>query len=94
MTLIFLWLSSVEIALARVAQRVREGGHSIPRDVVIRRYHSGLHNMRHVYLPLADLAVIYDNSDRGRLLIAERRFAGDLQVHDVERWQQIVEASS
>ena len=50
--------------------------------------------MRHVYLPLADLAVIYDNSDRGRLLIAERRFAGDLQVHDVERWQQIVEASS
>jgi predicted ABC-type ATPase len=35
-TLIFLWLNSPDVALARVAQRVGEGGHSIPNDVVVR----------------------------------------------------------
>src|SRR5437763_2952844 len=36
--LIFLWLGSVELALDRIAQRVREGGHHVPDDVVRRRY--------------------------------------------------------
>src|SRR5207247_622613 len=53
-TLVFLWLPSVEIALARVARRVREGGHRIPDDVIVRRYSAGLRNMRYLYLPLAD----------------------------------------
>jgi predicted ABC-type ATPase len=37
-TLIFLWLPSPDVALARVAQRVANGGHAIPRDVVIRQF--------------------------------------------------------
>ena len=32
-----------------------------------------LRNMRHHYLPLADIAIIYDNFERGRALIAEKR---------------------
>ena len=46
LTLIFLWLPSPEFALARVAQRVREGGHSIPHDVVIRRYWGDIRQFR------------------------------------------------
>jgi len=29
--------------------------------------------MRHLYLPLADIGVIYDNADDGRVLIAKKR---------------------
>jgi predicted ABC-type ATPase len=62
--LLFLWLPSVDIALQRVAQRVREGGHAIPPAVIRRRYVSGLRNMLGQYLPLADIAAIYENADR------------------------------
>lgn len=71
-TLLYLWLPSPQMALDRVARRVREGGHGIPADAVVRRYKSDLVNMRYRYLPLAETAAIYDNSDEGRTLIAER----------------------
>jgi predicted ABC-type ATPase len=92
-TLIFLWLPSPETALARVARRVREGGHQIPDDVVVRRYWTGLRNMRHAYLPAVDDGMVYDNSDRGRVLIAESPAEGTLVVHDRKRWTQIEKAA-
>jgi predicted ABC-type ATPase len=92
-TLVFLWLPSVDIALARVAQRVREGGHGIPNDVIVRRYSLGLRNMRQIYLPLADIALIYDNSDRQGVLVASRELGAPLIVHDSTRWSKIEEAS-
>jgi predicted ABC-type ATPase len=91
--LIFLWLPSSDIALARVARRVGQGGHRIPADVVVRRYSAGLRNMRHIYLPLADLILIHDNSDASGVLIAERRGGAPLVIHDSGRWKQIEEAT-
>jgi predicted ABC-type ATPase len=91
-TFIFLWLPSPHAARQRVAQRVARGGHLIPDEVIMRRYASGLHNMRHVFLPLADVAAIYDNSGHIPLLIAEKR-AGELQVSDSARWALIEEAT-
>jgi predicted ABC-type ATPase len=93
LTLVFLWLPSPDDALARVARRVAQGGHNIPREVVIRRYAAGLRNMRHLYVPRADVAVIYDNSDRGRVLIADKIGEGSLRVHDSARWKSIEEAT-
>jgi predicted ABC-type ATPase len=92
-TLLYLWLPSPQAAVDRVARRVREGGHRIPADVVIRRYKAGLVNMRHLYLPLADVAAIYDNSDEGRTLIAERTPEASLVVHDTTRWTLIERAT-
>ena len=91
-TLVYLWLPSPKAALDRVARRVREGGHGIPDDVVVRRYWAGLANLRLLYLPLADVAVIYDNSDAHRTLIATRFPKGSLVVHDADRWAMIEEA--
>jgi predicted ABC-type ATPase len=81
------------MAIGRVARRVSQGGHSIPSDVIMRRYYSGISNMRNFYLPLADEAEIYDNTDRRRLLIAEKREGLALIVHDSERWAQIEEVA-
>jgi predicted ABC-type ATPase len=93
-TLLYLWLPSPEAALARVARRVQAGGHAIPPEVVVRRYWKGLSNMRRFYLPLADVALIYDNADAGRTLIAEHRSSGVFTIHDSTRWAMIEKATS
>jgi len=93
LNLVFLWLPSPEAALARVARRVREGGHLIPDDVVVRRYGAGLRNMRWLYLPMMDGALIYDNSDRKQILIAERTATEPFIVYDAVRWTRIEEAT-
>ncbi len=67
----FLWLRSVELALQRVASRVRQGGHSVPETDVRRRYSAGLRNLALLYRPLADYVALLDNSDDSPQLIAE-----------------------
>jgi predicted ABC-type ATPase len=88
-TLLFLWLPTPQAAVERVARRVRQGGHRIPSEVVIRRWNAGVVNMRDFYLPLADEAAIYDNSDVGRILIAERTPEAPFVVYDAVRWAMI-----
>lgn len=92
-TLIYLWLTSPDLAVKRVARRVAQGGHHIPEQVVRRRYDAGLKNMHRLYLPLVDVAYIYDNSDEAGVLIAERQPEKQLVVHDPARWERISEAS-
>lgn len=60
--LIFLKLTSAEEALARVAQRVKQGGHSIPERVVRRRFAIGFENFRRHYASVVDAWALYDNS--------------------------------
>ncbi len=88
-TLVYLWLPSPKDAINRVARRVQRGGHNIPSDVVERRYRTGLSNMLRLYLPLADVAGIYDNSDGGRKLVAYQRERGSLIKRDADRWAAI-----
>jgi predicted ABC-type ATPase len=90
--LVFLWLPSIQAACARVARRVAGGGHAIPDDIIARRYRLGVRNMQNVYLPLADTAIIFDNSDGSFVTIAEQRFGCPLTVLDYSRWNQIEEA--
>lgn len=60
--LIFLKLGSPEEAIARVAQRVRQGGHAIPETTIRRRFASGLDHLYRHYVPVVDEWVVYDNS--------------------------------
>lgn len=60
--LIFLRLDSPETAIARVAQRVRQGGHSVADDTVRRRFAAGRKNFERLYAPLVDAWALYDNS--------------------------------
>ncbi len=65
----FLALSSVEAALARVAQRVLQGGHDIPENVVRRRFSAGRANFDELYKGLVDAWVLYDNSEAVPVLL-------------------------
>lgn len=69
--LIFLRLPTVELAIARVAARVRQGGHHVPEATIRRRYSSGWRNFENLYKPLADYWWLYDNSGEGPVLLDE-----------------------
>lgn len=66
--LIFLRLANADEAVARVAQRVKQGGHDIPEAVIRRRFHAGLENLMQYYGPAVDAWVLYDNSGEEPLL--------------------------
>ena len=60
--LFFLRLPSPEVAIARVARRVLQGGHDVPEAVIRRRFDAGRRNFEQVYKGLVDGWILYDNS--------------------------------
>jgi predicted ABC-type ATPase len=69
-TLIFLKLSSAQEAQARVHQRVLQGGHNIPADVIERRFEAGYWNFENLYKPMVDAWAVYDNSGMKPVLLS------------------------
>lgn len=67
--LFFLWLPSVELAVSRVAMRVRQGGHHIPEADIRRRYTAGLRNFFGLYRSVIDAWWLYDASELPPVLI-------------------------
>lgn len=74
-SLYYLWIPSVRLALKRIEERVRRGGHNIPADVVRRRYGRGVANLFRYYMPLADYVAIFDNSSAWPELVFEKHGA-------------------
>lgn len=72
-TLVFFWLNSEQLAINRVAQRVKEGGHDIPKEVIRRRYHRGLRNFFTEFSVLVHEWIIVDNSGRPYQMITHHR---------------------
>jgi len=67
--LIFLNLPNLELAIARVAARVSQGGHHVPVPVIRRRFDSGLKNFHDIYKRLVNSWALYDNSaEKPRLI--------------------------
>ena len=56
--LFYLWVHGIEIALERIAVRVKMGGHNVPENVVRRRYYRGSSNFANLYRSLTDFWVI------------------------------------
>lgn len=67
--IIYLYLASPHLAVRRIAARVRQGGHDVPKRDVLRRFFRSWHNFETRYRPLADAWVAYDNSKRSPKLM-------------------------
>ena len=67
--LFILGLPSVDLAIARVAERVRQGGHDIPENVIRRRFEAGLRNFEQHYRTAVDAWALYDNAGDEPVLI-------------------------
>jgi predicted ABC-type ATPase len=91
--LAFLSLSSIELALERVAERVRLGGHDVPPDVVRRRFTAGLRNFFSIYRQRVDSWQMYDNSGLTHRLIASGRSDGTVIVEAQASWADLLKRS-
>ena len=91
--LLFLWLRSPELAVSRVAERRRLGGHDVPGDVIRRRYQAGMSNFFELYLPLANSRQLFDNSEPGRPRLVAAGEGDAVSVgENGETWRRLKEA--
>ncbi len=95
--LIFLWLPDEEIAVDRVKNRVQQGGHNIPENIIRRRYKTGLYNLVHLYIPNCDNVTIYDNAKMPLLsgqreIVAIKMDNQDIEIRNDQKWQFIQES--
>lgn len=86
--LYYFWLPNADLAVERVAERVRRGGHNIPEDVIRRRYEGGWSNFFEIYQPLADYWEVYANLARMQpIMMAQgKRMIVDA-IDDPSLWQ-------
>lgn len=69
--IVYLRLKSTQLALRRIAARVRQGGHNVPRSDVERRFSRSWENFHSVYRCLADSWAVYENSGQTPELLEE-----------------------
>jgi len=89
--LVFLSLRSPDLAVQRVKERVRLGGHDVPEVVVRRRYFKGIRNFFKLYQALADSWGVYDNSSGGRPRLVAQGVGGTVsKIYDEGTWDNFV----
>jgi predicted ABC-type ATPase len=84
--LFYYWLESPELAIGRVAVRVRAGGHHVPDDTIRRRYTRSIRNFLDLYRPVVTTWQVYDNSNGRSRLIAFNNSFFDTVVDDAQ-WE-------
>ncbi len=90
--LVYLSLPTVELAIARVRERVRLSGHDVPEPVIRRRYVAGLRNFFTLYREIADEWQMFDNSDEaGARLLASGSAGSSPMVIDAPGWNTLME---
>ncbi len=89
-TLFFVYLSSPEMAVNRVAKRVSMGGHNIPQDVIYRRYERALTNLFTLYLPICDSFMFINNSGDEPVEVAKGGLLMENRVVDQILWNSLV----
>ena len=87
--LFFVYLSSPEMAVERVARRVAAGGHHIPEDVIHRRYERALLNLFTLYLPVCDFYLLINNSGNGPVEVAKGGIETEHNVFDIDLWTKL-----
>jgi predicted ABC-type ATPase len=89
-TCLFFWLDSEELAISRVATRVKEGGHNIPEEVIRRRYKGGLKNFFNLFLLRVDNWLFVNNSGDRYEIIAEGSMK-EIIINNALEWEDLKE---
>jgi predicted ABC-type ATPase len=87
--LVYFWLKSPDLAVERVQSRVIAGGHSIPENVIRRRYWSGIRNLFNIYMPLSDRWLLINNSEIPSSLIAEGSGLKETKIYNSSDYEQL-----
>jgi predicted ABC-type ATPase len=87
--ILYFSLTSADLAVRRVRQRVRLGGHDVPAEVIKRRFFRSASNLLTIYLPLADGWVAFDNSSGKTPSIIAMHNGLKLDVKEPGKWQRL-----
>lgn len=91
--LVYFWLASPDLAVARVAERVHQGGHHIPEATVRQRDRRGIQNFFQLFRPVVSKWKVYDNTRPGvSLLAAHADETGKETILLETTWQQMQES--
>ena len=77
-SLIYFWLQSPDLAIKRVAERVKHGGHHVDDSIIRRRY----------YCPVVDYFLFIDNSIMPSEVIAEGNIKS-IKFYNEEKFKKI-----
>ena len=88
-TLLYFWLNSPELAIARVKARVATGGHNIPEETIRRRYNVGIDYFFNIYAPISERWILADNSQIPFRVIAEGSKNDVINIKDEETYKKI-----
>ena len=91
--LVFLWLKTADLAVQRVRERVRAGGHDVPEAVIRRRHQGGLRNFWRLYQPLANRWAVYDNSHASLPIMLAQGVGGETNIIRSDSWHEFLEMS-
>ena len=92
--LLYFWLPTVKMAEKRVAARVRNGGHNIPKEIIARRYFRGIENLFKIYIPLCNEWMVFDSSKSEIQLIAKGMQSLQTEVFENQKWELIKSKSN
>ena len=85
--MVYLWLASEDLAVARVRRRVQAGGHAMPEPVIRRRFWTGLANFDRLYRPATTGWRLYDGSVIGRQRLIAHGTRGEVpNIVDADLW--------
>ncbi len=88
--LFYFWLDSIDLAIARIAARVQEGGHHVPDATIRQRYVRSVRNLFKLYVPVVNSWKVYDNSLAGPpLLVAEGVRGAEEVIHSLDTWSRM-----
>lgn len=91
-TLLYFWLKTPEDAIKRVAQRVKNGGHNIPPDIIRRRYYRGIYNLINLYIPVCNNWYVVDNRFVPKIVIRHKENGGKVIINN-DIWISILSQS-
>lgn len=93
--LFYFWVGEADLAVARVAQRVSQGGHGVPEPTIRRRYTRSLNNFLQLYCPVVNRWSVYTTTNVGLpTLIAEGTSTGSPTVYVAESWERMQQEAS
>ena len=93
--IVYVWLRTPELAVQRVEERARAGGHFVDAEVVNGRYKRGIVNFFSLYRSIARTWAVYDNSGWGEpILVAERSGKNGVdKVHRQDLWARFCQTN-
>ena len=89
LNIFFLWIPSAQLAIARVRDRVVQGGHDVPVEDIKRRFERSVNKFFKEYRLLASKWILFNNAETVPKIIAKKQNA-HIEVIDQKLFTKIV----